>query len=187
MEATTDKKVWTEEELLALEHPGHKCELVNGEIVISPVHPLHDIVCMTIARFLGMYVSKKRSGYVLGSNAGFYMTNGNLRCPDVSFLSKERAKTSPAFPREFFPGSPELVVEVLSPNDTFESLHEKLVEYFDSGCQLAWVVNPQDQTVHVYYSPRPSQLLHENDRIDGAQVLPGFTMSVAEIFEDLKM
>ncbi len=187
METVVEKKVWTEEELLALEHPGYKCELVNGEIVMSPVFLLHDIICMTIAKALGVFVGKSKLGFVAGSNAGFYMSNGNLRCPDVSFVSRERAKSNPKFPKAFFQGAPDLAVEVLSPNDTFESLHEKLVEYFESGRLLAWVVNPQDQTVHLYHSSEPLQMLRRGDKIDGEDVLPGFSLSVSEIFDELNL
>jgi Uma2 family endonuclease len=187
METVLEKKIWTEQELLAIEHPGHKCELVNGEIVMSPVLYFHDLICAAMIRFLGNYVFKRKLGYVAGSNAGFWMANGNLRCPDVSFISKVRAKTNPKFPNAFFQGAPDLVVEVLSPNDTFESLHEKLVEYFESGCLLTWVVNPRDETVHVYRSPQPSRMLRRGDMIDGEDVLEGFSLAVAALFDELDL
>ena len=115
------------------------------------------------------------------------MSNGNLRCPDVSYLTKERAKTSPGFPKAFFRGAPDLVVEVLSPRDTFESLREKLVEYFESGCLLAWVVNPQDQTVHVYHAAEPSKMLRRGDVIEGEEILPGFSLAVADLSDELDL
>ena len=185
METVVEKKIWTEAELLALEHPGHKCELVDGEIVMSPVLFLHDLICAAIIRELSVFVRARRLGYVAGSNVGFWMTNGNLRCPDACFVSKARAKANPKFPRAFFQGAPDLAVEVLSPNDTFESLHEKLVEYFESGCRLAWVVNPQDETVHVYHSSQPFQMLRRGDAISGEDVLPGFILSLSGLFDEL--
>jgi Uma2 family endonuclease len=103
METVLEKKVWTEEELLAIEHPGYKCELVNGEIVMSPVFLLHDIICMRIAEALGAFVRKAKRGFIVGSNAGFWMTNRNLRCPDVSFVSKERAISESILPRSAQP------------------------------------------------------------------------------------
>jgi Uma2 family endonuclease len=115
------------------------------------------------------------------------MQNGNLRCPDASYISKARAKSNPKFPKAFFQGAPDLVVEVLSPNDTFESLHEKLVEYFESGCLLAWVVNPHDETVHIYRSPQPSRMLRRGDSIDGEEVLQGFSLAVSDLFDDLDL
>jgi Uma2 family endonuclease len=115
METVAEKKVWTEEELLAVEHPGHKCELVNGEIIMSSVLFFHDLICAAIIAALNVFVRKRRLGYVAASNAGFYMRNGNLRCPDASFVSKERAMSNPRFPKAFFQGAPDLAVEVLSP------------------------------------------------------------------------
>ncbi len=187
METVLEKKVWIEEELLAIEHPAHKCELVNGEIVMSPVLFFHELVCAAMIRFLGAFVFERMMGYVVVPNAGFWMTNENLRCPDASFVSKDRAKRNPRFPKAFFQGAPDLVVEVLSPNDTFESLHEKLVEYFESGCLLAWVVNPQDQTVHVYHAAEPSKMLRRGDVIEGEEILPGFSLAVADLSDELDL
>src|SRR5207247_5360218 len=89
-------------------------------------------------------------GIVCGSSAGYWMKSGNLRSPDVSFIAKERLQGLRHAPKKFFQGAPDLVVKILSPSDAVDELHEKIVEYFESGARLNWVLNPEEETVLVY-------------------------------------
>lgn len=113
------------------------------------------------------------------------MKSGNLRSPDVSFIRKERLQGCKRPPKGFFKGSPDIAIEILSPTDTIESLHGKIVEYFENDTNLAWVVNSEEQTVLVYRSPQPRKLLTKNDLLDGEEVLKGFTFPIAELFAEI--
>ncbi|MBV8884754.1 MAG: Uma2 family endonuclease [Chroococcidiopsidaceae cyanobacterium CP_BM_RX_35] len=76
-------------------------------------------------------------------------------------------------------------MEILSPNNTVEEIHDKIVEYFDNGTRLFWVIHPDEQYVLVYHSPSPDRLLRLTDSLDGEEAVPGFSLAVAEIFEEL--
>ncbi|MFN6566635.1 Uma2 family endonuclease [Dendronalium sp. ChiSLP03b] len=113
------------------------------------------------------------------------MKSGNKRSPDLSFVARERLQGLKRLPKGFFVGAPDLAVEVISPSNTFAEIHSKLVEYFDSGAKLVWVINPDEQSVLVYRQPQPDKLLKLTDSLDGEEVIPGFTLLVAELFAEL--
>ena len=77
---------------------------------------------------------------------------------------------------------PELIVEVMSPDDAWSEVHEKLEEYFTVGAQLIWVVNPRRQRLHVYHSLTDLEILTAQDTLTGGEVLSGFQVAVAELF-----
>ncbi len=87
-------------------------------------------------------------------------------------------------PRGFFQGSPDLAVEILSPSNTIEEIHEKIVEYFDNDTCLVWVIHPDEKYVLVYHSPEPDRFLRSADHLEGEEVVSGFSMAVAELFEE---
>jgi len=185
METTLAKKLWTEEELLSLPDNGNKYELINGELSMVPTGIEHEDIGATLLAALKRHVSEHKLGVVCGSSTGYWMKSGNLRSPDVSFISKARLKGHKRPPKGFFRGSPDLAVEILSPSDTVENLHGKIVEYFENDTTLAWIINPEEQVVMVYHSPRPDKILAGNDTLQGEEVLRGFTFPVAELFADI--
>ena len=77
---------------------------------------------------------------------------------------------------------PHLCVEVVSPNDTADEQETKLEEYFQAGVPLVWVVYPRQERVYVYDSPTQVRRLSRADTLDGGTVLPGFQLSLAELF-----
>lgn len=185
MNTTTTKKTWTEQELMSLPKEGYKYELIQGELVMGPAGIEHEEIGAHLLTALRKFVSERKLGIVCGSSAGYWMKSGNLRSPDVSFIRKERLQGYKRPPKGFFKGSPDIAIEILSPTDTIESLHGKIVEYFENDTKLAWVVNPEEQTVLVYRSPQPRKLLTKNDLLDGEEVLKGFTFPIAELFAEI--
>ncbi len=114
------------------------------------------------------------------------MKTGNKRSPDVAFVSKERLQGLKRLPKGFFQGAPDLAVEIVSPSNTFEEIHTKSVEFFASGTRLVWVVNLDEQWVMVYYAPQPDRLLKIADSLEGEDVIPGFSLPLAELFAELE-
>ena len=194
METLVEEKIWTDDELLALPKDGNKYEVVKGELVMSPAGIEHEEIGVRVIVALANFVREHKLGIICGSSAGYWMKprnpqlpkKKNFLSPDVSFLAKERLQGLKRPPKKFFDGAPDLVVEVLSPSDTIELLHEKIVEYFDNGTRLLWVINPAEQIVLVYHSPQPDRLLRSSEALDGEQVVPGFTLPVAELFTELE-
>jgi Uma2 family endonuclease len=83
-------------------------------------------------------------------------------------------------------GAPDLAIEILSPTNTIEEINDKLVEYFENGSRLVWVINPSQHYVLVYRSSQePDRLLKSIDSLDGEEVVPGFTLPVANLFQKL--
>ncbi len=184
MEATI-KKSWTEKEIMSLPNNGNKYELVNGELVMGPTGIEHEDIGATLLTALKRFALEHKLGIVCGSSAGYWMKSGNLRSPDVSFIRGDRLKGLKRPPKGFFKGSPDIAVEILSPSDTLESIHGKIVEYFGNETKLAWVINPEEQTVLVYHSPYADKLLTRQDILDGEEVMKGFSFPVAELFLEL--
>lgn len=78
--------------------------------------------------------------------------------------------------------APDLVVEVVSPSDRMHDVSIKVRLYLDAGTQLVWIVQPSLKTVTVYFPDHTARTLSIDDDLDGGDVLPGFTIAVAELF-----
>ena len=175
---------WTEEEFLSLPDDEYHYELVDGELVMSNAGMLHGEIAVFVSAALITWVRSQRLGSVCDSSTSFRMKSGNYRSPDVSFISKERLQGMRRAPQKMLQGAPDLAVEILSPTDTFEGIHNKIVELFENGTKLVWVVNPIQETVLVHHSPKPDKLLLPGDILDGEEIVPGFSLVVAEIFAE---
>ncbi len=166
---------------------GDRYELVNGELIIvdnSGMEPGH--FASVLNAFLTTFVLSHKLGVICDSSTAFTMKTGNKRSPDVSFVAKDRLKGLKKLPKGFLQGAPDLAVEIISPsNNTFDEIHTKIVEYFDSGSKLVWVIHPDEESVLVYHKPQPDKLLQRSDSLDGETIIPGFTVPLAELFADL--
>jgi Uma2 family endonuclease len=182
--ATTETKLITGEELAAMGDIG-PCELIEGRIVpMTPTGGEHGRIEVNIGAELLAYVRSHKLGQVLAGEVGIY-THRNpdtVRGADVLFISNERyaQKTSPGF----LDIAPDLVVEILSPNDSWIEVTQKLREYFAIGVRLVWAVNPQAHSVYAYRALTDVREFTENDDLPGDDVLPGFSVKVAQLFEE---
>ncbi|HOY59200.1 MAG TPA: Uma2 family endonuclease [Verrucomicrobiota bacterium] len=185
--AGTVRKEWTEAELQALPGDGFIHEVVNGELVMSPKNTwYHGRICTRLLVAISHFVTGHKLGAVLDSSTGFWMFNSNCRAPDVSFVSKSRLTMLGFEPnaKRFFPGAPDLAVEVLSENNTRAEIDERLRDFFASGTQIAWVIDPDQQRVEVCHSPSRRQLIGSGGFLDGEQLLPGFRFAIADLFKE---
>jgi Uma2 family endonuclease len=186
MIALTPSKVWTDEELMALPDDGNKYEVVDGELKVSNSGLEHGYIAVILVSALYNFVSSKGLGVVFDSSTAFSLKTGNKRSPDVSFLSKDRLQGLKKLPKGFGQSAPDLVVEILSSSNTVAEIHTKIVEYFENGTKLIWVINPNEEYVLVYKNkPQPFRLLGSIDLLDGEEILPGFSFLVAELFPEL--
>ena len=184
---TLPKKIWTDEEFMGLPQDGHHYEIVNGELIdMGSSGALHGYICSLVLSTLMMYISSKKLGIVFDSSTAFKMKNGNKRSPDISFFAKARLQNLTELPVGFLDGAPDLAIEVLSPGNTVGEIYDKLVDYFENGTGLAWVIHPLEHYVLVYRSAQePDRLLKTIDRLEGEEVVPGFTLPVADLFQAL--
>ncbi len=187
MTIATEKTIWTDEAFMALPDDGDRYEVVNGELIKMGNSGMeHGNLGTFLGGALEFYVRPRKLGATFDSSTAFKMKSGNKRSPDISFAAKERLKGLKKLPKGFFDGAPDLAIEVLSPSNTFEEIHGKLVEYFESGCRLAWVINPDEESVLVYRKPQPEKLLKITDSLDGEEIVPGFSLAIAELFTELE-
>lgn len=183
----TPRKVWTEAELQALPEDGYMHEVVDGELVMTPKNDFfHGHICMRLSTALNAFNRKHKLGIVLESSTGFWMKNRNCRAPDVSFVTKERLRELGFAPstRRFFPGAPDLAVEVMSPNNSRAQIDSRLKDFFESGTQIAWIVDPDEQRVEVCHSPIQRTLIGAGGFLDGEHLLPGFRYAIADLFKE---
>lgn len=176
------RRTTTAAELLAAGDIG-RCELIRGELVMmSPAGGEHGRIAMLMAIEIGGFVLKHRLGDVYAAETGFHIEAmpDTVRAPDVAFIAAARSKATRT--RKFIRGAPDLVVEVLSPEDRPRQVREKFKQWIDSGVRLAWVVDPDERSVTVHRPMQRAVSLGIADVLCGDDVLPGFELKVADIF-----
>ena len=182
----TPQKVWTEAELKALPDDGCLHEVVDGNLTMSPKNDFyHGRICTCLSSALRTYAIEHRLGVVLDASTGFWMHNRNCRAPDISFVTRSRLAQLGFKPtaRQFFPGAPDLAVEIRSPTNTQAELDERLEDFFSSGAQLVWLVDPDSRTVQICHSLKDRVTLASDGSLDGEKLLPGFSLPVAALFK----
>jgi Uma2 family endonuclease len=171
----------TEEDAIAAESRyGRLCELVEGTLVEKPAGFYESIIAGIVGRMLGDFVTPRKLGIVAGEQGMMRVVPGRVRMPDVSFTSWSRVPADyeyNAAPRV----SPDLAIEVLSIGNTTAEMDRKRAEYFAGGTRLVWQLNPRSRTMAVYVLGSTAPSLHA-DRVDGGDVLPGFTLDIADVF-----
>ena len=172
------------DELFMMPHDGFRYELVKGELVkMSPTGGKHGILTIRLGAALVQHVEANNLGEAFGAETGFILTTNpdTVRAPDAAFVSRERIPPGD-FPEKFWPGAPDLAVEVISPSDTLYEVEEKIEEYLEAGVKLIWIVNPKKRTVTIYQPNVEPQTLTEADTLDGREVVPGFQYGLARLF-----
>ncbi len=184
-QAASEIKTMTAEELAQLPTGmGQRFELVKGELrTMAPTGFQHGDIVGELGMRLRQFVRSQGLGRVLGAETGFILFRNpdTVRAPDVSFVTEHRV-AQVGLIKGYFPGAPDLAVEVVSPSDAAAEVHRKVGEYFKAGSQQVWVVYPDEQEVAVYRSARESVVLTATETLDGAPLLPGFTCPGADLF-----
>ena len=182
---TLTRKVWTDAALMAIPKERGRFELIDGKLTrMSPAGSEHGYVGVRIASAIHKYVAARRSGLVYDSSTGFRLDPENVLSPDVSYASRESVQKSNTRPGEFFRGTPELAVEVISPSERRGKIRLKVEKYFACGTRLVWLVYPLKKRVDIYTSPDEMISKEANEALDGGEVLPGFRLPLDEIFAE---
>jgi len=175
------------EQLLALPADGMRYELVRGELRSMPRagYP-HGKVSLRIGARLLAFVEERRLGDVLATDTGFLLERGpdTVRAPNAAFVSAGRAPDPGV--RGFAELAPDLVAEVVSPNDRASEVTEKALMWLDRGVRTVWVVDPDQRVAWVHRPGEPVLLVRgEGAALDGQDVLPGFRLPLADLWEGL--
>ena len=171
----------TAEELLVMPSEGMLTELVDGEIrKMSPAGFQHGDVAMLVGEVLSAYVRQRGLGKVTAAETGFILRRNpdTVRAPDVGFVRKERLVQTDGY----FPGPPDLAIEVISPNDTYTEVEAKVLDWLRSGVRLVVVIDPSKKSAAMHRSMTETQRIDIDGALDGGDVVPGWVLPLRELF-----
>jgi len=176
----------TENDLLAAnDRTEYLCELISGTLVEKPMGAPEAILAAAVIIALGNFVKPRKLGVVMAPDALLRVLPDQVRLPDVCFISWNR------FPERKLPSgqvwriAPDLAVEILSPSNSAGEMERKLRDYFTAGVRLVWYIDPQTRTARAYTAVDQKTELTASDTLSGGDVLPGFELSLAELFAEI--
>ena len=182
---TTATTLMSAAELLAMPDDGfHRYELVKGELItMPPAGYEHGVIGFDFGAEIRQFVKANDLGRVSNSDTGFIISTDpdTVRAPDVSFVRKERIPPD-GLPKGYFPGAPDLVIEVISPSDSYTEVVEKVAQLIEAGTRLVVLIDPRTRTVELHHRSGEIDRLTEADTLTLGDVLPGFECPVAELF-----
>jgi Uma2 family endonuclease len=172
-----------DEFLLRLPRDGFKYERVGGRIQMSPAGFRHGVVIMRLAARLSAFLGEhgECGGALIDSSTGYRLPGGNVRCPDLSFVSAARLPVGD-LPCGFAEFAPDLAVEVLSSEERESVWLDKVSEYLQAGVRLVWVLDPERRRATTYRTLTDVRCTESDGQLEGGDVLPGFTCALADVF-----
>ncbi|MGH8606436.1 MAG: Uma2 family endonuclease [Gammaproteobacteria bacterium] len=182
--ATVSERIYSAQDLLRMSDNGFRYELLRGQLVkMSPAGQQHGRIAATITASLGQHVTEHKLGAVYAAETGFLLATNpdHVRAPDVAFVCRERLQTVQET-EGYWPGAPDLAVEVVSPGDTYAEVEDKVFDWLEAGGRLVIVVNPRKRLVTVYRSKADIVVLGEGDVLEEGEVVPGWSVPVRALF-----
>lgn len=154
-------------------------ELIDGEIVekVGSFEP--SAIAATIIFFLKLFLRDHPLGYVTSSEGMYVLSDDFTPMPDVGYIAKVRLTE---FPEREVPMPPDLAVEVKSPTDSLREQRRKAERYVELGTRLVWLVLPEHKQVEIYAPGQDVQIVTLDGVLDGRDILPGFRLTVQDIF-----
>ena len=185
MSTIFEPRLLTAEEYGRLADDGRVTELVRGRIVeLNRPFTSHGYLVYRVAMLLGQFVDQHRLGRIVTGDAGVVTQRDpdTVRGPDVAYYSYQRIPPGP-LPDEYWPASPELVVEVRSRNDRWKDVLQKVAEYLSANVLTVVVIDPVPKRVHLYAADNEATIVNSTDLLTFPDVLPGFEVVVDRLFE----
>jgi Uma2 family endonuclease len=172
----------TLEEFLTLSQEDITYELINGEAVpkLLPKR-FHSKLTLTLAMLLVQWA--QNSGEVGVEWAVTLMRNGRdwVPIPDLLYISYTRLNRDSVMD-EACPVSPELAIEIISPDQTFAEMTEKATDYLKAGVLRVWVVDAKAKAMTIFYPDAPPQTKRGNDTLADS-LLEGITFTPQDVFQ----
>ena len=179
------EKFMTIEEFVRLPNDGPPTELVRGRTVEMNVpKPRHGQVCSRVDRIIGNHVDANELGQTVSSDSGIITQRNpdSLRGANVAFYSYKRVPKGP-LPAGYLNVVPEIVFEVLSDDDRWSQVLEKIAEYLNAGVDVVCVLDPKERTLQIYTADQPAQTLAADDQFALPKHLSDFSVAVARFFD----
>ena len=177
-------KLMTAEEFAMMPDDDMRHELVNGEIIelSGPPMPPHGRAQSKTYGALERFVEPRGLGEAF-VETGFLISSDpdTVRAPDVALVLADRLPDSD-LPSAYFPFAPDIAVEVVLRSDTLSTARQRALMWLDAGSALVWMLFPESRSVTVYRPNGDITALGEDDVLDAAPVLDGFSVKVSELF-----
>ncbi len=177
----------TIEEFLALPEDGVDRELIRGELREGQVtcrNRYHSKTLMRAGKVLTTWADQTGMWEVFGGEAGFILSREprtvvgiDIAIVSAEFISGQTDESS------VLQGAPTLAIEILSPSDTMEHIHERTELLLENGVPVVWWLDPQDRTMRIYRLNQVPLLLNETQELSGDPELPGLKVAVKDLFD----
>ena len=172
----------TAEELAALSIPDKSVELVRGRLVVrEPPGTRHGDLAGRLFVRVATFVEAHQLGVAYPQDTGFRIRTDpdTVRAPDVAFVARDRVHLVPA--TGYAPLTPDLVAELLSPDDRPGEVLAKVADWLETGARLVWVLDPRRRSAMVYRADGSISMLDVEAALDGEKVVPGFSCPLSEV------
>ena len=182
---TTQPKLLTDDDLMRLHSQGVRGELIRGVLREKmPTGREHGKIAAKLSFLLGCLVWPRRLGELTTSDSavGLERDPDTVREPDIAYFSAAKSQSG-SWVTGYSEEVPDLVIKVISPNDTQREVSDKASMWLSYGVRFVWVIQPETGSVDIYRPDNEPTTSGEDDTLDGLDVLPGFTCSVQEIFD----
>jgi len=160
-------------------------ELIEGRLVLmSPTGHPHGLIESRLDRTLGVFVETHKLGEVFVGETGIYIRRNpdTVRAADLAFVSKDTL--AELNDEGYLNVAPELVVEIMSPDDRWSEVKKKLRDYFSIGVKLVWVIDPASQAVSAYRSLTDVNEHTADQTLAAEDLLPGFALPIKRLFDE---
>ncbi len=168
--------ILTAQEFAELEGIG-TAELIRGRVVpLTKPKPKHGRITMQFGAAISAFVSRQKLGEVYAAETGFIVEHNpdSVRAPDVAFVRSELVLGHDE--EEWYPHSPDLAVEVLSPTDRAAAVQEKVRKWLDGGARSVWVADAATESVTIHHPDGTIRIVNAADELRDDTVLPGFSI-----------
>jgi Uma2 family endonuclease len=176
------ESLMTADDLLRLPLPGKQTELIRGTLIVhEPPGTWHGALAARLSARLTVFGEQGGLGMVFSQDTGFKIASqpDTVRAPDVAFIKEDRLHGIPD--RGYAELAPDLVAEIVSPNDRPGEVLAKVADWLQAGTTLVWVIDPARRIARVYRSDGSESVLSEGDALDGEDLLPGFACRLDEL------
>jgi Uma2 family endonuclease len=154
-----------------------RADLIRGRVVpLTKPKPKHGRITMRLGSAVERFVRRHKLGETYAAETGYLLERDpdTVRAPDVSFVRAELAKKHNE--DEWYPHSPDLAVEVISPSDTPQQVTDKIELWLRHGARSVWVIDPVARTLTIHRADGTEELIREDEPLRDQAVLPGFSI-----------